>query len=69
MTRAITLAALVLAACGYSEPQMQSQRDQIEQLHGALAEVANTSQDRLATIERLTAENERLSKLCTEVTP
>ena len=61
------LVMLLLVGCGYTEAEMQSQRDQIQGLHAALVDVSTAAETYQATIARLTSENERLKTLCPEV--
>jgi uncharacterized membrane protein len=63
------ISAAFFSSCGYTEAEMQSQRDQIQGLQAALVDVSTAAETYQTTIARLTGENERLKTLCTEAHP
>lgn len=63
MTLSIIAAAVVVVAangCGYSEPEMQAQRDQIAGCRSVLTEVSINAANNEAAVAALQAENDRL---------
>lgn len=61
---ALVAVAVWCGACGYSELEMQAQRDQITGLRSAVVDLSESAVTYQTTIAKLTADNERLQQQC-----